>query len=145
MNNYSIPTQQHKTKPWAYFYNLNRYEQLFNANETAQNKTVSIFCEILWSSKLCPDGSILLFAQCSISLSSSWRRMWRYWTSKMLVRWILSSVCPTLSPFHRLCYGAVLYFIIIIKSKVWSLFHSLGLGHETIVCVYVFLYSYKLR
>ena len=54
--------------------------------------------------------------------------IWRYWTSKILVRYILSSVCLRLSQF---------FHIIIIKSKVWPICHCLGW-----YMLYVSLYSY---
>ena len=82
---------------------------------------------------------------------------------KMLVKYILSSVCLRLSQFSQLSFIQymglcvfslpiylmmivrirVLYFIIIIiKSEVWSIFHCLWWGHETVVCavcLFIFL------
>ena len=84
--------------------------------------------------------------------------IWRPWTYKMTVRYILSSVWVRLSIFSQLsiiqpiiqyvglCAFSlptplvmtermyILCLIIIIKSKVWTITHCLRLGHETIVC-----------
>ena len=95
-------------------------------------------------------------------LASTQTITWRHWTYKMPVRYILSSVWVRLSIFSVIHYticGAVsfqfthfsyddwdniyiLCLIIIIKPKVWSITHCLGLGHETMV--YAFLYSYVI-
>ena len=112
------------------------------------------------SSTLWPVGHIRLFAHYTTSLSSVCRSIWRYWISKILVRYILSSVGLTLSQFSQvsfmqymgLCvFGlsitlivivniSVLYFNIIIKSEVWPICHCLGLGHETMVCPEYFFF-----
>ena len=105
---------------------------------------------------------IRLFVQYSISLSSLCKLIWVYWTYKMPVRYILSSVWVRLSIFSQLsiiqCVGLcvfslpiylvmikriyILCLVIIIKSEVWTFTHCLG--PETSVCV-VFLNSYKLN
>ena len=46
-----------------------------------------------WSSTLWPDGYIRLFAHYTTSLPSLCRPIWRHWTAKMLVRYIVSRVC----------------------------------------------------
>ena len=103
-----------------------------------------------------------LFVQYTISLSSLCKLIWRHWTYKMPVRYILSSVWVRLSifsplyiiPYVRL-YGFslpislvmieriyILCLIIIIKSELWTITHCLGLGHETMVsavCLSIFL------
>ena len=90
---------------------------------------------------------------------------WKYWTFKMLVRYILSSMCLRLSQFSQLSFMqymgpsvfpllislvmivriCVLYLIIIIKSVVWNICHCLGLGHAKIgmhwISFYVLLYK----
>ena len=102
-----------------------------------------------------------LFVQYTISLSSFCKLIWRHWTYKMPVRYILSSVYVWLSlfsplsiiqyvglyvfrlpsslvMFERIC---ILCLIIIIKSEVWTITHCLGLGHETMmsaVCLSIF-------
>ena len=100
--------------------------------------------------------------------------IWRHWTYKMPVRYILSSVWVRLSIFSQLSiitinytiFGAVCFqfthsrcddceniyiyiyilcLFIIIKSEVWTSTHSLGLGHETVVCAVclsIFLRTY---
>ena len=79
----------------------------------------------------------------------------RYWTSKMLLRIILPSVCLKFSQFSQLFFMPyvglcvfslpislmmtvrmhALYLIIIIKSELWPICHCSGLGNETLVCV----------
>ena len=105
-----------------------------------------------------------LFVQYTISLSSLCKVIWRHWTYKMPVRYILSSVWVRLSIFSPLAIIQyvglyvfslpisvvmieriyILYLIIIIKSEVWTITHCLGLGHETMVsavCLSIFLYT----
>ena len=90
-----------------------------------------------------PYGCIRLFALYTTSLSSLGRYNWRYWTSKILVTYILSSVCIRLSQFSQISFMqymrlhvfslpislmitvkiCVLYLVIIIKSEVWPICH----------------------
>ena len=96
---------------------------------------------------LSTDGRVHLFALYTTSLSSSCRCIWRYWTSKIPVRYILSCAYLKLSKFTRLSFMqymglcvfsfpflfwwlriCMLYLIIIIKSEVWPICHCLGLG-----------------
>ena len=102
-----------------------------------------------------------LFVQYTISLSLLCKLIWRHWTYKMLVRYILSSVWVRLSILSPLsimqCVGLyvfslpislvmieriyILCLIIIIKSEVWTITHCLRLGHETMVstvCLSIF-------
>ena len=94
------------------------------------------------------------FVHYTISLSSLCKLIWRYWTYKMPVRCILSSVWVRLSIFSQLsimqyvglCVFTlrislvmieriyILCLIIFMKSEVWTITHCLGLGHETMVC-----------
>ena len=98
---------------------------------------------------------IRLFVHYTISLSSLCKLIWRHWTHRMPVRYILSSVWVRLSILSRLsiiqyvgpCVFSlpisllmieriyILCLIIIIKSEVWTIIHCLGLGHGTMVCV----------
>ena len=103
-----------------------------------------------------------LFVQYTIS-SSLCKLIWRHWTYKMPVRYILSNVWVRLSIFSPLsiiqCVGLyvislpisvvmiekiyILCLIIIIKSEVWTITHCLGLGYETMVsavCLSTFLW-----
>ena len=86
------------------------------------------------------------------------------WTSKILVRYILSCVCLWLSQFSQLssmqfrglCVFSlpislmmivricVLHLIIIITPEVWPICHCSGLGHETVVCLSIFLWKRAL-
>ena len=70
-------------------------------------------CSIYWcsvcgickrSDTLWPAGRVRLFADYTISLSSSCRLIWRYWTTKMLVRYMLPSVCLRLRLFSQLSF-----------------------------------------
>ena len=82
------------------------------------------------------------------------RVIWRYWPCKMPITYISSNVWVRLTIFSQLpiiqymvlcvfnrfpCddWGNI-YFFIIIKSEGWTIFHYLGLGHETMICA-VFL------
>ena len=99
---------------------------------------------------------------CTISLSSLCKLIWRHWTYKIPLRYILSSVWVRLrifSPLSIIQYVGlyvlslpispvmieriyILFLIIIIKSEVWTITHCLGLGHETMVptvCLSIFL------
>ena len=103
-----------------------------------------------------------LFVQYTISISSLCKLIWRHWTYKMPVRYILLSLWVRLSIFSQLsniqyvglCVFSlpiplvmieriyILCLIIIIKSEVWTITHCLGLGHETMVCtvcLFIFL------
>ena len=102
-----------------------------------------------------------LFVQYTISLSPLCKLIWRHWTYKMPVRYILSSVWVRLSMFVPLSIIKyvglyvfslpislvmieiiyILCLILIIKSEVWTITHCLGLGHETMVsAVYLSLF-----
>ena len=56
------------------------------------------------SDTLKPVGRVRLFANYTISLSSSCRLIWRHWTTKMLVRYMLPSVCLRLRQFSQLSF-----------------------------------------
>ena len=108
-----------------------------------------------------------LFVQYTISLSSSCKLIWRHWTYKMPVRYILSSVWvrwSIFSPLSIIQYVGLCVFslpislvmieriyilcliIVIIKSEVWTITHCLALGHETMVsavCLSIFFWSYQ--
>ena len=107
-----------------------------------------------------------LFVQYTISLSSLCKLIWRHWTYKMHVRYILSSVWVRLSIFSPLSIIQyvglyvfslpisvvmiekiyILCLIVIIKSEVWIITHCLGLGHETMVsavCLSIFLWWHR--
>ena len=106
-----------------------------------------------------------LFVQYTISLSSLCKLIWRHWTYKMPVRYILLNVWVRLSIFSPLSIKQyvglyvfslpislvmieriyILCLIIIMKSEVWTITHCLGLGHETMVsavCLSLFLWSH---
>ena len=104
-----------------------------------------------WSDTLWPLGRVRLFADCTISLSSLCRLICicRHWTTKMLVRYMLPSVCLRLRQLSQLSFIrymglcvfslpnspvmivriCTLSIIIIIKSEVWILNHCLEFGY----------------
>ena len=101
----------------------------------------------------------------SVSVFPVLYRIWWHWTSKTLVRYILSSVCLRLNQFSQLsfmqCMGlslpisfmmivriCILHLTIIVTSEVWPICHCLGLGHETMVsalCLSILLWYIGLR
>ena len=71
------------------------------------------WCSIYWcsvygigirSDTLWPAGRVRLFVDDTISLSSLCRLIWRHWTNKMLVRYMLPSVCLRLRLFSQLSF-----------------------------------------
>ena len=91
--------------------------------------------------RFCLEGRIRLFVHYTISLSSLCKLIWRHWTYKMPVRYILSSVWVRYGIFSQLsimqyvglCVFSlpsslvmieriyILCLIIIIKSEVWTI------------------------
>ena len=71
----------------------------------------SVYGICKWSDTLWPVGRVRLFADYTISLSSLCRLIWKHWTTKMLVRYMMPSVCLRLGQFSQLSlyslYGAV--------------------------------------
>ena len=71
----------------------------------------SVYGICKWSDTLWPVGRVCLFADYTISLSSLCRLIWKHWTTKMLVRYMMPSVCLRLRQFSQLSlyslYGAV--------------------------------------
>ena len=130
-----------------------------------------LLCSLWWVQivgYVLPCRSYSLFVQYTISLSSLCKIIWRHWTYKIPVRYILSSVWARLSIFSQLsviqsikqnvglCVFSlptplvmiekmyILCLTIVIKSGVtlWTITHCLGLGHETMVCAVCFIYLY---
>ena len=111
----------------------------------------SVYGICKWSDTLWPVGRVRLFADCTISLSSLCRLIWRHWTTKMLVRYMLSSVCLRFRQFSQLSFiqymGLCVFSlpnspVMIVRMcalsyyhhQIGSINHCLGLGHETMVC-----------
>ena len=122
----------------------------------------AVYDECKYSDTIWFADRTLLFVQYTISLSSLNKLIWRHWTYKTPVRYILSSVwvrLSTFSPLSIIQYVGLYVFslpislvmierihilclIIIIKSEVWTITHCSGLGHETMVsavCLFIFL------
>ena len=64
----------------------------------------SVYGICKWSATLWPAGRVRLFADYTISLSSLCRHICRHWTTKMLVRYMLPSVCLRLRQFFLLSF-----------------------------------------
>ena len=103
-----------------------------------------------------------LFVQYTISLSSLCKLIWRHWTYKMPLGYILSSVWVRLSifsplsiiqyvglyvislPISLVMIERIYILCLIIKSEVWTITNCLGLGHETkvsAVCLSISLWA----
>ena len=84
--------------------------------------------------------------------------IWKHWTYKMLVNYILSGVCLELSPFSQLSFMQnrtlcdvslpILFWWLWeyftsshhhYQSEIWINNHYLGLGHETMVYIFYVL------
>ena len=114
----------------------------------------AVYDECKYSDTFWLEDRTRLFVQYIISLSSLCKLIWRHWTDKMPVRYILSSVWVRLSIFSPLSiiqYVGLYVFslpislviIVIIKTEVWTITHCLGLGHKTMasaVCLSIFLF-----
>ena len=117
-------------------------------------------CVVVWCAQIIEYimARFHLFAHCTTSLSSLGRCIWSYCTSKMFIRYILSSVCLRRSQFFdmELCVFSlpislvmivgkcVLHLTIITKSEVWTICHCLGLVMKQLYALYGFLYSYMV-
>ena len=131
----------------------NNKDDRFSKKGFTNNKDYwcSVYGICKWSDTLWPVGRVRLFADYTISLSSLCRLIWKHWTTKMLVRYIMPSVCLRLRQFSQLSlyslYGAVclqltqfscddrenVYFILLSSSN--RKYESLTmLGHEKMVC-----------
>ena len=64
----------------------------------------SVYDICKWSNTLWPVGRVRFFADYTVSLSSLCRLIWRHWTTKMLVRYMMSSVCLRLRQFSQLSF-----------------------------------------
>ena len=100
-------------------------------------------------SALLPDGRISLYAHYTTSLSALYAHMyiWKYWISKTLVRYVLSSICLRLSQYPQLsfmqcCVHSAYTFLLwwlwgyvyfVLSSEVCTICHCFGLDHETLV------------
>ena len=74
----------------------------------------SVYDICKWSDTLLPVGRVHLFADYTISLSSLCRLIWRHWTTKMLVRYMLPSVCLRLRQFSQL--SCIRYMVLCVFS-----------------------------
>ena len=133
-----------------------------STNHSSADRIVVKSYSTLW-----PDGRIRLLAYYATSMSLC-RRIWKYWTSKMLVTYILSIICLRLSQFAQLFFMQymglcgfklpiyfvmierlrVLDLITILKSEEWTICYCLGLGHESMawaLCLSMFLWDIYTR
>ena len=116
----------------------------------------AVYDECKWSDTFCLEDRIRLFVHYTMSLSSLCKLIWRHWTYKMPVRYLLSSVSKIrhiISVIHYTIRRAVCFqfthfpmmteriyilcLIIIIKSEVWTITHCLGFGswHNGVRCM----------
>ena len=65
---------------------------------------IDVYGIFKWSDTLWTVGRVRLFANYTISLSSLCRTIWRHWTTKMLVRYMLPSVHLRLRQFSQLSF-----------------------------------------
>ena len=90
-------------------------ESIGHPHKGPVTRKMFLFDEVImnckWSDTLWPVGRVRLFADYTISLSSLCRLIWKHWTTKMLVRYMMPSVCLRLRQFSQLSlyslYGAV--------------------------------------
>ena len=105
-----------------------------------------------WSDTLWPDGRIRLFALNIPSLSSSYRRIWRYWTCLVHCVEYVSKIKSILSIVFHAIYGAVCIRLTRFSyddcenmCTLFNFHHQIGwsndpiaivlvLRHETMVC-----------
>ena len=89
----------------------------------------SVYGICKWSATLWPVGLVNLFADYTISLWSVCRLIWRHWTTKMLVRYMLLSVYLRLRQFSqsffirymRLCvFSLPNYHVMIVRMCILS-------------------------
>ena len=64
----------------------------------------SVYGICKWSGTIWPVGRVRLFANYTISLSSLCQFTWRHWAIKILVRYMLPSVCLRLRQFSQLSF-----------------------------------------
>ena len=92
----------------------------------------SVYGICKWSDTLWAAGRVRLFADYTISLSSLCRPIWRHWTNKLLVRYMLPSVCLRLRLFSQLSlfqYMALCVFsspnspVMIVRMCTLSYYH----------------------
>ena len=89
------------------------YHVLSSITHISLGLCFNYLCSVYWcsdygiwkrSDTLWPAGRVRLFADYTISLSSLCRLTWRHWTNKMLVRYMLPSVCLRLRLFSQLSF-----------------------------------------
>ena len=67
----------------------------------------SVYGICKWSDTLWPVGSVRLFADYTISLSSLCRLIWRHWTTEMHAWYRLPSVCLRLRQFSQSYFSSI--------------------------------------
>ena len=99
----------------------------------------SYLCSVYWcsvygickpSDTLWPAGRVRLFADYTISLSSLCRLIWRHWTNKMLVRYMLPSVCLRLRLFSQLSFIQYMRLCVLthrgpVDLRKWAIFSTI--------------------
>ena len=157
---FALFSQSYFTHLGLYCTDFSTHRQMINADPYL-TPAMNLF--IVWQEKSYVQY-ILRLVQYTISLSSLCKFVWRHWTYKMPVKYILSSVWVRLSIFSPLSiiqYVGLyvfslpisvvmieiiyIYFVLsssIRKYELWPITHCLGLGHESMVsavCLSIFL------
>ena len=100
---------------------------LTKIGQSVCGELISLYVNIWW-----PVGRVCLFADYTISLSSLCRLIWRHWTTKMLVRYMLPSVCLRFRQFSQLSFiqymGLCVFSlpnspVIIVRMRTLSYYH----------------------
>ena len=117
-----------------------------------------------WSSTLWPDGCIRLLAHYTTPVSSLCRCICRYWISKILARYILSSGCLRLGRFSQLyflqymglyVFGLPIFLMMVVRIRVVYIYTIINKFDPFAVVygnvmkqwytLYVFRYFYSYR
>ena len=112
----------------------------------------SVYGICKWWDTLWPVGRVRLFADYTISLSSLCRLIWWHWTIKMLVRYMLPSVCLRLRQFSQLSFvqdmGLCVFSlpnspVMIVRMCTLSYYHHQtgSMNHYSIMMLVKFLTS----
>ena len=90
---------------WLYYHSLSSITYISREHwDTWVHYWWSVYDICKWSDTLWSSGHVRSFADYTISLSSLCRPIWRHWTTKMLVRYMLRSVCLRLRQFSQLSF-----------------------------------------
>ena len=89
---------------WLYYHILSSILYISGTLGPCFHYWCSVYGICKWSDTLWPVGRVRSFADNTISLPSLCRPIWRHWTTKMLVGYMLPSVCLRLRQFSPLSF-----------------------------------------